>query len=315
MAADTTDDFQKELIELFVQEAHEWLQNIHVALDELQQGPAPERHARLIGTISAGVTNLGGSAATINLPDVERASFEAIPFIEALQDPQKALSVQDFLSLCKQLGQIHTALTRATGISFEDDGSGAVAEAVYASISPGEFLQALQRLQEKQSPSTASGRNLIRSMIERMEGQVHAGVERIDATVIQGYLARVSEAEESFLKEIDERVPEIFEKMSVLRIDGGEVSSRMSALEAFLQDVARLRTEAQQVNAGSAMMFFAGLHSLLTVVAQRRVLLAATRVEAVKARLEMMGGAIRQWVEYGRAERAAIDQLLPASQS
>lgn len=315
MAADTTDDFQKELIELFVQEAHEWLQNIHVALDELQQGPAPERHARLIGTISAGVTNLGGSAATINLPDVERASFEAIPFIEALQDPQKALSVQDFLSLCKQLGQIHTALTRATGISFEDDGSGAVAEAVYASISPGEFLQALQGLQEKQSPSTASGRNLIRSMIERMEGQVHAGVERIDATVIQGYLARVSEAEESFLKEIDERVPEIFEKMSVLRIDGGEVSSRMAALEASLQDVARLRTEAQQVNAGSAMMFFAGLHSLLTVVAQRRVLLAATRVEAVKARLDMMGGSIRQWVEYGRAERAAIDQLLPASQS
>jgi hypothetical protein len=315
MAADTTDDFQKELVELFVQEAHEWLQNIHVALDELQQGPAPERHAKLIGTISAGVTNLGGSAATINLPDVEHASFEAIPFIEALQDPQKALSVQDFLSLCKQLGQIHTALTRATGISFEDDGSGAVAEEVYASISPGEFLQALQELQKKQSPGTASGRNLIRSMIERMEGQVYAGVERIDSKVIQGYLARVSEAEESFLKEIDERVPEIFEKMSVLRIAGGEVSSRMAALEASLQDVARLRTEAQQVNAGSAMMFFAGLHSLLTVVAQRRVLLAATRVEAVKARLETMGGAIRQWVEYGRAERAAIDQLLPTSQS
>ena len=62
MAADTPDDFQKELIDLFVQEAHEWLQNIHVALDELQQGPAPERHAKLIGTISAGVTNLGGHA-------------------------------------------------------------------------------------------------------------------------------------------------------------------------------------------------------------------------------------------------------------
>ena len=52
MAADTADDFQKELVDLFVQEAHEWLQNIHVALDELQQGPAPERHAKLIGIIS-----------------------------------------------------------------------------------------------------------------------------------------------------------------------------------------------------------------------------------------------------------------------
>jgi len=315
MAADTTDDFKKELVDLFVQEAQEWLQNIHVALDELQQGPAPERHAKLIGTISAGVTNLGGSAATINLPDVEHASFEAIPFIEALQDPQKPLSVQDFLSLCKQLGQIHTALTHATGISFEDDGSGAAAVAGHSSLAPGEFLEALQELQKKQSPCTMSGRNLIRSLIEQMEGQVHAGVERIDATVIQGNLARASEAEESFLKAIDERVPEIFKKMSDLKMDGGEASSRMTALESSLQDVARLRTEAQQVNAGSAMMFFTGLQSLLTVVAQRRVALAATRVEAVKARLHLMGVAIHQWVEHGRAERAAIDQLLPASQS
>jgi chemotaxis protein histidine kinase CheA len=315
MAADSTDDFQKELVDLFVQEAHEWLQNIHVALDELQQGPEPERHAKLIGTIFAGVTNLGGSAATINLPDVEHASFEAIPSIEALQDPQKAHSVQDFLSLCKKLGRIHTALTSATGIAFEDDGSGAASEAVYASLSPGEFLQALQELQKEQSPGAASGRNIIRSMIEQMEGQIQAGVERIDATVIQGYLARGSEAEELFLNTIDERVPGICMKMSVLKMDGGEASSRMTDLEASLQDVARLRTEAQQVNAGSAMMFFTGLHSLLTVAAQRRVFLAATRVESVKARLHVMGGAIRQWVEHGRAQRAAIDQLLPASHS
>jgi hypothetical protein len=315
MGADTTDDFQKELVDLFVQEAHEWLQNIHVALDELQQGPAPERHAKLIETISAGVTNLGGSAATINLPDVAYASFEAIPFIEALQDPQKSFSVQDFLSLCKQLGQIHTTLTRATGISFEDSGNGAETEPVCTSFSLCEFLRALQGLQEKQSAGISSGRNLIRSMIEQMEEQVHAGVETIDAAVIQGFLSRASEAEASFLKTIEERMPEIFEKISVLKVGEDETSSRMADLEASLQDVACLRAEAQQVNAGSAMMFFTGLHSLLTVVAQRRVLLAATRVEAVKARLHMVSNAIRQWVESGQTERAAIDQLLPASQS
>lgn len=315
MAAGTPDDFQKELVDLFVQEAHEWLQNIHVALDELQQGPAPERHAKLIGTISSGVTNLGGSAAMLNLSDVEHASFGTIPFVEALRDPQKAFSVQDFLSLCKQLGQIHTALTQATGISFEEDGSGAATVSVDASLSPREFLQALQELQNNQSPSAASGRNLIRSLIEQMESQVQAGVERIDARVIHEYLARVSEAEESFLKTIDERVPEIFKKMSALKMDGGEASSRMLALESSLQDVAQLRIEAQQVNSSSAMMFFTGLHSLLTMVAQRRVRLAATRVESVKARLHVMGGAIRQWVEHGRAQRAAIDQLFPAGHS
>ena len=313
MAADTQDDFQKELVDLFVQEAHEWLQNIHVALDELQQGPAPERHVDLIKTISSGVTNLGGSAATINLSDVEHASFAAIPFVEALRDPQKAFSVQDFLSLCKQLGQIHTALTRATGTSFGEVGSGAAAEAVDASLSSGEFLRALQELQQKQSPDAGSGRNLIRSMIEHMESQIQAGVERIDAMVIQGSLVRVSEEEESFLTAIDEQVPEIFKKLIALKVDGGETSSRMMDLEASLRGVAQLRTEAQQVNADSAMMFFTGLHSLLTVVAERRVFLTAARVDSVKERLHVMDGAIRQWVEHGRVQRAAIGQLFPAS--
>ena len=161
MAADTTDDFQKELVDIFVQEAHEWLQNIHVALDELQQGPAPERHAKLIKTISAGVTSLGGTAATINLPEVEHASFSAIPLIEALQDPQKALSVQDFFALCKRLGQIHTALTRATGISFEDDGNGGRLR-VYASLSPWEFPLMAKVLRQRSCTYKNTGSSLLR---------------------------------------------------------------------------------------------------------------------------------------------------------
>jgi chemotaxis protein histidine kinase CheA len=312
MAADNTDDFQKELIVLFVQEAHEWLQSIHDALDELQQGPAPERHAKLIRTMSAGVTSLGGSAATIDLPGVTQASFAALPFIEALQDPLKAGSPQDFLSLCKQLGQIHTALTQATGISFDDDGSDAAVETVEAGLSPSEFLQTLQDLHNKQSSDAGSGHIVIRNLIEQMEGQIQAGVKRIDPTIVQGYLARVSEAEESFLKSIDAQVPDIMKKMRLLKMAGGEPSAHMVALEASLQDVARLRAEAQQVNAGSAMMFFTGLHVLLTMVTQRRVLLAAPRVESVTSRLHMMGDAIRLWVEHGRAQRATIDQVLPA---
>lgn len=313
MAADTTDDFQKELIVLFVQEAHEWLQRIHDALDELQQGPAPERHAKLIHTMSAGVTSLGGSAATIDLPGVTHASFAALPFIEALQDPLKEGSAQDFLSLCKQLGQIHTALTQATGVSFDDEGSGAVAEIVDAGLSPVKFLKTLQELQSKQSSDTGSGRNVILSLIEQMEGQIQAGVQGIDPTIVQGYLARISQAEESFLKAIDAQVPEIMKKMHLLKMAGGEPSAHMVALEASLQDVAHLRAEAQQVNAGSAMMFFTGLHVLLTMATQRRVLLSATRVESVTSRLHMMGNAIRLWVEHGRAQRAAIDQALQAN--
>ncbi|TKB68310.1 MAG: hypothetical protein E8D47_02275 [Nitrospira sp.] len=312
MAADSSDDFQKELIDLFVQEAKEWLQNIHVALDELQQGPAPERHAKLIGTISAGLTNLGGSAATLNLPDVAQVSFEAIPFAIALQDPQKSLSVQDFLSLCKQLGQIHTALTRATGIAFEDVSSDTVTEEARPSLSSSEFLRTLQELQRTKFPDGTAGRNVIRTLIEQVEGQVQAGIDRIDPVVIQGYLVRASEADEVFLRAVDEKIPEIVRNMDALKLDRDIGSSCKMALEASLQDVAQLRTEAQQANASAAVSFFTGLHSLLTVVVQGRALLAATRVDSVKARLQVMSGVARQWVEYEKAQCDAVDRLLPA---
>jgi hypothetical protein len=307
MSGDTSDEFQKELVDLFVQEAHEWLQNIHVALDELQQGPPPDRHAALIGMLTAGVTNLGGSAATINLPDVEQASFAALPFIEAIKDPTKSLSVQDFLSLCKQLGQIHTALSNATGVAFEAE---AEAAEMVPGLSPAEFLHTLRMIQEKEGPVAPSERNLIKTMIEQMEGQVEAGVQQVGADVIQGYLDRMSESEDAFVQVVDTQMPALTTKLSGLA-DAAALPSGL--VEASLEEVAQLRAEAQQVNATPAMTFFGGLQSLLTVVAQRRVHLAAARVQAITGRLETIRGLIHQWVERGRAERAAIGQALPTN--
>lgn len=315
MAAGSTDNFQKELVDLFVEEAHEWLQNLHVALDELEQGPAPDRYAELIDTMLVGVTNLGESAATINLRDIMDACLAAFPLIEILKDPRKASSVQAFFAICRQLGQIQTELTRATSLSPDGGRSSADGATVSTGLSPGTFVLALQGLLENQSSGIASGRYHIRNLIEEMEKQIQAGVERIDAAVIHGYLARVAEAEEMFLKTIDERVPEIFKKVNALTMMGGEASLQKAALEDSLQDVVHLRKEAQQVNAASAVLFLTGLQSLLTVAAQRRVRVAATRVESVKMRLREMGEAVRQWVEHGRTQRAAIGQLLPVSHS
>lgn len=308
MSGDTSDEFQKELVDLFVQEAHEWLQNIHVALDELQQGPPPERHTALIGKLIAGVTNLGGSAATINLPDVEQASFAALPFIEAIKDPTKSFSVQDFLSLCKQLGQIHTALTNATGVSFDAQAEAEVVEAA-PELSPSEFLQTLRKIQVEQIPVGPLERNLIKTMIEQMESQIQAGVQHVGVDVIQGYLNRMSESEDAFVQIVDAQMPGLAAKLSILA-DDASVSGQL--LEASIQEVTQLRAEAQQVNVTPAMTFFGGLHSLLSVLAQHRIRLAGKRVQAIAARLAVVREMIHQWVERGRTERAAIGQALPA---
>jgi len=308
MSGDTSDEFQNELVELFVQEAHEWLQNIHVALDEIQQGPPPERHAVLINTLTAGVTNLGGSAATINLPNVEQASFAALPFIEAIKDPTKSFSVQDFLSLCKQLGQIHTALTNATGVSFDAEAESETVEAV-PGLSPTEFVETLRKLQLTQETTGPLERNLIKTMIDQMEGQVQAGVQHVGVDVIQGYLDRMSESEEAFVQVVDEQLPTLTAQLSSL---ADPASLPGGVLEASIREVTQLRAEAQQVNVTPAMTFFSGLHSLLSVLAQHHMNLAAPRVQAITDRLGVVRKLIHQWVERGRSERAAIGQALPA---
>jgi hypothetical protein len=307
MSVDTSDEFQKELVDLFVQEAHEWLQNIHVALDELQQGPPPERHAALIQILTAGVTNLGGSAATINLPDVEQASFAALPFIESIKDPQKTVSVQDFLSLCKQLGLIHAALTNATGVSFDKKTDGESIEVAHT-LSPAEFVQTLKALPQNQGGGAPVERNLVKMLIDQMEGQIQAGVQQLGVDVIKGYLDRMSESEEAFVQNVDRQMPNLAAKLSNLTASSAPGSE---VLEASLQEVMQLRVEAQQVNAGIAMTFFTGLQSLLSVVAQHRISLAAIRIEAITVRLGLIRGLIHQWVERGRAERTAIGQALP----
>lgn len=308
MSGDTSDEFQNELVELFVQEAHEWLQNIHVALDEIQQGPPPERHAVLINTLTAGVTNLGGSAATINLPNVEQASFAALPFIEAIKDPTKSFSVQDFLSLCKQLGQIHTALTNATGVSFDAEAESETVEAA-PGLSPTEFVETLRKLQSTQETTGPLERNLIKTMIDQMEGQVQAGVQHVGVDVIQGYLDRMSESEEAFVQVVDEQLPTLTAQLSSL---ADPASLPDGVLEASIREVTQLRAEAQQVNVTPAMTFFSGLHSLLSVLAQHHMNLAAPRVQAITDRLGVVRKLIHQWVERGRSERAAIGQALPA---
>ena len=308
MSGDTSDEFQNELVELFVQEAHEWLQNIHVALDEIQQGPPPERHAVLINTLTAGVTNLGGSAATINLPNVEQASFAALPFIDAIKDPTKSFSVQDFLSLCKQLGQIHTALTNATGVSFDAEAESETVEAA-PGLSPTEFVETLRKLQSTQETTGPLDRNLIRTMIDQMEGQVQAGVQHVGVDVIQGYLDRMSESEEAFVQVVDEQLPTLTAQLSSL---ADPASLPGGVLEASIREVTQLRAEAQQVNVTPAMTFFSGLHSLLSVLAQHHMNLAAPRVQAITDRLGVVRKLIHQWVERGRSERAAIGQALPA---
>lgn len=313
MSVDADDEFQKELITLFVQEAQEWLQQIHIALDELQQGPPADRHTKLAQTMKAGLTNLGGSAATISLAEVEQASFAALPFVEAVENPAAALSASAFLALCKQLGQIHSALTRATGVTF-DAASSASVEAVPATMATSDLLASLQGLLSRQTGATEMACNVTRTVIAQVEGLIDTGVTQCETNSLRSFLIHVADAEQVFWDAVRQRGPLVVEgvtRMScALRESDRSVTGEWQSL---LDHVGALWAASQQVNALHAMSFFMGLQSFLTVVTQRRVLPEHRQFEMVEQRLRTMLSHIHEWVEAGRMERVAIDALLPAA--
>ena len=312
MAVETDDEFQKELIALFTQEAQEWLQQIHVALDELQQGPPADRHLKLAHTIKAGLTNLGGSAATINLHEVEQASFFGLPLVEAVEDPSAPLSAAAFLALCKQLGQIHDALTRATGVAF--DAESTIEEVVPVTVPAQEFQSALSDLISRLAGSTAMSCHVTKTIMAQIDGMTRNGVTHCDAASLREVLARGTEVERAYAQTVQRLGPLVADgigKMAQASI--GQWQESTVEWSAMADHAAELWSASQQVNAVEAMTFFTGLQSFLTIVREQRVMPPTSQFKRVEIRLRTMPTIIQEWAEAGRRERGAIEALLPAA--
>jgi len=311
MSVETEDAFQKELVELFVQEAQEWLQQIHVALDELQQAPPFERHRALAQTIKIGITNLGGSAATLTLSDVERASFAALPFVEAVQDPSARISADDFIALCKQLGHVHRALTRATGVAFDEEHVPASEEAPPTMIETKNFLVLLRGLKDRCTTGDTFHRNVVQTMMVQAEELMARGVEQCNVASIQEFLDRSAEGDQGFLQVVRQELPHLKAVLQTLKNDGIVPGPPPSDSRNIVELVAQLWSAAQQVNASQAMVFFMGLHSFLTIVTHRRLVVDAKNYDAIQSRLDQSVKGIEEWVTSGRTERMAIQGILP----
>ncbi|GKS66433.1 hypothetical protein YTPLAS72_37370 [Nitrospira sp.] len=258
-------------------------------------------------TIKVGITNLGGSAATIHLNDVERASFSALPFVEAVQEPGGSISADDFLALCKQLGHIHGALTRATGVTFETEPDQTAVESAPAVIDTQELLVRLRALPEQSMVPGTSSRNLVQTVMAQTEGLMNRGMEQCNLASIQEFLDRLEEAEQGFLDLVRQDVLHLSTLFQALQ-NGGATSAQ---LQNAVERVAQLWSAAQQVNASHAMTFFMGLHSFLTLVMEQRIGVGTHRYEAVHSRLVHTVNGLEEWVQGGRTERTAIQGVLP----
>ncbi|HKW86541.1 MAG TPA: HD domain-containing phosphohydrolase [Nitrospiraceae bacterium] len=335
------DPFQKEVLKLFALEAHEWLRQIRGALRELEGEPDQREKPKLFDMILRGVTNLGGSAATVELPAIQQLAFGLLPLLQALRSQGALASAEQFTALRNGLERITTAVCqvaepppaasreppRATADSAKPATS-AVPSAPAApqprrspepgttpSPSPpsGAVLELLQELQQSRARSLEPTRNVVEAVIQKVQSDpAHRG-SRIDGPTVQRILRELNGLDEQFLTEVQRQVPMITEAVSALKSANASALVSNESLEPILREVQRLHEAARAVNATAIMLLLHGLHTFLTVVAHRRVSLVLQRLEAVESRLGAVIPMAQQWVEVGRIERAAIDKVLSQS--
>jgi chemotaxis protein histidine kinase CheA len=306
----TDDAFQKELVELFGQEAQEWLLQIHSSLSELEGQAAPDRHAQVVDTIVRGITSLGGSAATVNLSEVERTTFALLPFIDTIKDRTTA-SQADYATVREQFRLVIASVTTATGLAFEFDSLSPSDSQDQRAVDLLALLNALRELQEQRTTTLQSPCTLLPQVMRQLEQEARQGGSHIAAEAYQGLVAALQTADEQFLQSLQQELPAVAHHLGRLREEGRAVFDSAPGMATTIEQIGLLQDRAKQTTTTSMVTFLGGLQSFLSILCQRRLLVAGQRLEAVEARIGDVLAMAQEWAAAGRSEREAMCHLLP----
>lgn len=319
----TTDSFQQEIVALFAAEAQEWIGQVESALRELEAGPPQFRCTKLFETIRNGVTNLGGSAATVERPDIEQLSYAMLPHLEAIESQGRVSSAGQCAALREALEVLATGIQRLIPSAAPVAGAGTAASAkpaaapAAAGAAPaaptaltGPIIDALIELQQSRAESAETTKALVDSLIQLPAGSGSQGVVTGDRAAIVRNLKELDALDAQLLADVQQRMPNIQKAFSSLKAEGAAAFASNGSLDGVLQDVVRLRDEAFAAGASSVMSFFKGLHSWLSLVARQQIAVPAQRFEAVESRLKSALTMTQQWVDVGRMKKSNVEQFL-----
>ncbi len=210
------------------------------------------------------------------------------------------------------MGQIHDALTRATGVAF--DAESATEEVGPVTVPAQEFQAALSDLISRLAGSTAMPCHVTKTIIAQIDGMTRNGVTHCDAASLREVLERGAEVERAYAQLVQRLGPLVADGIGKMaQTSLGQWKEASVEWSAMTNQAAELWSVSQQVNAVEAMTFFTGLQSFLTLVMEQRVMLPASQFKKVETRLRTMPTIIQEWAEAGRRERGAIEALLPAA--
>ena len=334
------DQFSEEILRLFADEASGWLGQIKKALSEMESRSVVPRGAKEYETVLRCLTNLKGSAATVELPAMEKLANLLVPLAQSLRNKDFAASPALFATLGKGIetlaAVVHVlevadsktnvlvdlesisrkqvdALKQAIALlpKPSDDALFALAgEEKSEGIEADTILKTLVDLKPSRSLSVEQSRNSVESLLRIAHRILDEESTPFSTAVLMNVLQDLDMLDVKFLKETRRRMRMINGVLAGLVDPEGDSAQRLKTIKLALREVSLLHKTARVVDATEVIGFLHGLESLLQEVAYKRAPLPANRIQAVSLRLDQLLTKVQEWVDAGRAERGTIERTL-----
>ena len=338
---DTSEDqFQEEVLQLFAEEGLEWIKQIKVALQELESGVTLDKEKKHYDIILRSLTNLMGSAATVELAALKKLTLTLVPLLQAMQTkkvpakPEHFATIRQGIALMYASVQVLNMASQRTMVKanlesimqLQADGlqravakvqgiPKAAATAPKRPVSPeatylGKIVQALLDLKHARPSSLEPSRNLIELVLRRLHRLSDQESAEVTAASVASILHQLEGLDERFLKETRRRVETLKQAIAGLKAGTRDPHAQKANLQGGLREISLLYEMAREVGATPIVQFLHGLETLLLEVVYKSMALVPQRVEGVAARVDSLVAMAQQWVEMGRTEQAAIEKAL-----
>jgi len=338
---DTSEDqFQEEVLQLFAEEGLEWIKQIKVALQELESGATPDKEKKHYDIILRSLTNLMGSAATVELVALQKLALSLVPLVQAMQAQKVAATPEHFATIRQGIALL-TAAVQVLGtasqrmivktnlesiMQLQAEGlqraiakvQGVVQAAAPTAKRPvgpqgtylDQLVQTLLDLKHARPSSLEPSRNLVELVLRRVHRLSDQESAEVTAASAASILRQLERLDERFLEETGRRLETVKQVLVGLKSGAGDPHAQKANLQAGLREISLLYETARNTGATPIVQFLHGLETLLLEVVYRGVALDPQRVEAVTVRVGSLMAMAQQWVEMGRTEQAAIEKAL-----
>jgi chemotaxis protein histidine kinase CheA len=330
-------EFQEEVLRLFALEALEWIRQIKAALLELESAPAPKRTHVIYEMVLRNLTNLKGSAATVELPSIGNLAFMLVPLLQTMQKEQrvstsdyygplrqgldalssviqvlamaetKALVVADLESITRRQAD---ALQSAVEKARTTTGSPEKPETDTYALDGFKLIAAVLPLKRVEAVGASASRHMAELLMRRIHTLLDAGSGKILAVSLAHALQELHELDERFLEEARQRSAAITAVLGALQSSHPDSPGSQKSMREALREVAFLHASALSVEAAEVVRLLHGLETFFIQILYRGVRVAPERIEAVAIRVLAVVGMAQEWVDMGRKERAEIDKVL-----